>query len=150
MADYQEYKSYGAYLGRILVIIVGFVVLVLAVWFVIGIARDDKSAEEKPAESSEVAQNNETPQGLQDEVKPEENNQPSTQDDAPVGDTTDEAEAEQEPSTDAPAEEETGSTLGTNTESLPNTGISTNIALMIALPVLTFAGVKYIDSRNAK
>lgn len=42
MNDYQEYRSYGSYLGRVFAIILAFLLLVFAVWGVVRLASDDE------------------------------------------------------------------------------------------------------------
>ena len=150
MNDYQEYSSYGSYLSRVLAIIAAFLVLVLAIWFVVRLASDDDTATvntdtETVAAVDESVNTSDDVEGAInsgiDAVTIDESAQGVTIDDLAASGIDTAAGAEG-------GVEAGGQVLATNTEqTLPNTGPE-SILVFLAIPGVSFAAVKYFESKK--
>lgn len=151
MNDYQEYRSYGSYLSRVLAIILAFLVLVLAVWFVVRLANDGDDVAQNEAETSQNEESNIATTGSQDNTAVGAENGVENEADA-ANNSQDEPAASNEDQQDATAQEDSeGRVLATNTEidpQLPNTGSESLMALVV-VPGLAYSSVQYARSRKS-
>ncbi len=142
MNDYQEYRSYGSYLSRVLAIILAFLVLVLAVWFVVRLARSDSDTATTNVDDTTVVDSTTNAQddaqsavtgGLDSlEIEAVESSDESDSTAASLPDET----------------EESGQVLATNTEAtLPNTGPESLLGLLF-VPIAAFMATKFVQSRR--
>lgn len=134
MADSNEYRSYGSYLGRVFAIMVTVLVLIFAVWFVVQLAQDDDTTNNNTGVSEEVAGIEEgTGQVISDTL----NVDGDVEFDEVAGDNV--VAANDQP--------EVGHTLSTTTEALPNTGPSSPF-IILGISALSASIYSYTQSRK--
>jgi hypothetical protein len=148
MNDYQEYRSYGSYLSRVFAIIIAFALLVLAIWFVVRLATDNKDSGTLGDTTTstidrDISINPTTPD------TESQNGQvagSSTTSDVPAADGEENGQTLSTSTDTDPNYNSSGNVAGTTTEVLPDTGA--NPAILLIAPLAVFMVSKAVLVRQ--